>query len=1066
MLWSVVGSSVRFRVLGALIAAGILIVGGLQLRRASVDVLPEFSPPTVQIQTESLGLSAPEVEQLITVPMEQDLLNGVLGVERIESDSTPGVSTIRMIFGRGTNVLDDRELVQERISQAVALPNVSRPPVMLDPVSSTGRVLSVALSSNRLTPIQLGVLARWTIRPRLVGLPGVSNVAIWGLRDRQLQTLVDPARLAAEGVTLEDVVRTAGNAQMVSPLSFLDASTPGTGGFVDGPNQRLSVLHQLPFGTPADLAHVPLEGGPPGNHLRLGDVATIVEGNQPLIGDAVVGRAAGMLLVVEKLPGANTLQVTHEIEHALDELRPGLSGVQVSTSSFRPADYVENALSNVGLALIIGGVLLLVVFAGFFLSWQAVIASTVAVAVSVLVALLVLLAMGDTINALVIVGLLAAAGVIADDAAGATEAIIRRVRRVREADPRAPVGPALVERLVALRSSLGYAALIGVLVAVPILLITGLDGAFVHPIALSFLLAVVASAIVATTVTPALCALLLWHTRLSDRESALARVLARRYRAGLRRVLGPASSVAVGLCLAGLAGLAVLPFLSPPSQPTFKNRDVLVRWRGPPGTSLIEMDRVTARAAGQIRALQGIRAVTADVGRAATGDRPVNTDASQVWVSIDPKADLDRTLGELRAYVRGVPGLDGQVVTYESDRMAGILQPVPDQVTLRVYGEDYDILDRKALELAAVMSRIRGIGRPRINLPLQEPELAVGVSLAAAQRNGVLPAEVRRQVATLVSGVVVGSLFEDQKVFDVVVVGVPATRLSVDSVRSLLIDTPGGGKVPLAELAQVSVRPEPADIQHEDVSRYLDVTFPVRGRDVGAVQDDVARNIREVRFPLEYNAVVIRNAPDSGTPHSLFVLYLLAAALGALLLMQAAFDSWRLAAVFFASVPLALVGGVVVAYAAGWQSSIGAQTGLAAVLAFAVRQVIVTVRHLQRLEWGDEVIARDGEASRRALVLRGAEERLPPTLLGAIAAAAAVAPFLLLGDVAGNELTQPLAGVVLGGIVSSTLITLFLVPAAYLRLIGKASQQEPCEAERLIVRLGAADVHRRHREKR
>jgi Cu/Ag efflux pump CusA len=604
-----------------------------------------------------------------------------------------------------------------------------------------------------------------------------------------------------------------------------------------------------------------------------------------------------------------------------------------------------------------------------------------------------------------------------------------------------------------------------VLVAVPILLITGLDGAFVHPIALSFLLGVVASAIIAMTVTPALCALLLWPTRLSNGEPGLARILARRYRAGLRCVLAAWGPVAVGLCVTGLAGLAVLPFLSAPSQPTFKNRDVLVRWQGPAGTSLTEMDRVTARTAWQILALPGIRAVTADVGRAVMGDRPVNTDASRTWVSIDPKADLDRTLGELRAYVRGVPGLDGQVVSYESDRMAGILQPVSDQVTLRVYGEDYDILDRKALELAAVMSRIRGIGRPRINLPLQEPELAVRVSLPAAQRNGVLPAEVRRQVATLVSGVVVGSLFEDQKVFDVVVRGLPATRVSVDSVRSLPIDTPGG-QVPLGRLAQVSVRPEPTDIQHEGVSRYLDVTFSVSGRDVGAVQDDVAHHIRDVSFPLEYNAVVIRNAPDGGTPHSLFELYLLAAALGALLLMQAAFDSWRLAVVFFASVPLALVGGVVVAYAAGWQSSIGAQAGLAAVLAFTVRQVIVTVRHLQRLERADEVIGRDGEASRQALVLRGAEERLTPSLLGAIAAVAAVVPFLLLGDVAGNELTQPLAGVVLGGIVSSMLLTLVLVPAAYLRLIGKASQQEPREHERLIVRLGAAHVHRRQLEKR
>jgi Cu/Ag efflux pump CusA len=254
----------------------------------------------VQVQTESLGLSAAEVEQLITVPMEQDLLNGVPGLETIRSDSVPGLSEITMVFDRDTALLRDRQLVQERLSQAFALPNVSKPPQMLEPVSSTSRVMMIGLSSRRLSPIELSVLARWTIRPRLMGLAGVANVAIWGFRDRQLQVLVDPGRLHTHGVTLDQVIRTTGNAQLVSPLSYLEASTPGTGGFTDLANQRLGIRHIIPFGKPANLGAVPIEhrSGPP---VRLGDVATVEENHQPLVGDAVVGGGPGLLLVVQKL---------------------------------------------------------------------------------------------------------------------------------------------------------------------------------------------------------------------------------------------------------------------------------------------------------------------------------------------------------------------------------------------------------------------------------------------------------------------------------------------------------------------------------------------------------------------------------------------------------------------------------------------------------------------------------------------------------------------------------------------------------------------------------------------
>src|SRR3954463_13869787 len=412
-----VATMLRFRALVLAFAAGLLVVGVAQLRKAPVDVLPEYTQPYVQVQTEALGLSAAEVEQLMTVPLEQDLLNGVKGVDTIRSDSVPGLSSITMFFERGTDILRARQLVSEALSQPHAFPSVGSAPQMIQPVSSTSRVMMISLSSRRLSPIELSVLARWTVRPKLMGIPGVANVAIWGHRDRQLQVLVDPARLRARHVTLRQVIETTGNSQLVSPLTFLDASTPGTGGFIDGPNQRLSVRHVLPFGQPSDLAQIPVED----SRLRLGDVANVVEDHQPLIGDALVKggeRGNGLMLVVEKLPGADTLDVTRRVDAAVAELRRGLEGVQIDTSVFRPASFIDSAIDHLALALAIASALVLLALTAFFLRWRAVFVCAVAIPLSLAAAALVLDLAGTTINLLVIAGLAVAVGVIVDDAAG------------------------------------------------------------------------------------------------------------------------------------------------------------------------------------------------------------------------------------------------------------------------------------------------------------------------------------------------------------------------------------------------------------------------------------------------------------------------------------------------------------------------------------------------------------------------------------------------------------------------------------------------------------------------
>ncbi|MEK7311869.1 MAG: efflux RND transporter permease subunit, partial [Chloroflexota bacterium] len=396
----IVESSLKFRLLVVAIAAVMMFFGITKLRDVPVDVFPEFESPVVEIQTEALGLSADEVESLITHNLEE-LLSGTSWLQTIRSQSVPGLSSILLIFEPGTDLMRARQLVQERLTLAYTLPNVSKQPVMLQPLSATSRVMMIGLSSKEVSPIELSVLGRWTIKPRLMGVPGVANVAIWGQRERQWQVQIDPERLRAHGVSQEQVIRTTGDALWVSPLSFLNASFPGTGGWIDTPSQRLGIQHVLPISSPEDLARIPVDG----TALRLGDVAEVVEGHPLLIGDALLNDSPGLLLVIEKFPGVNTLEVTRDVDAALEALRSGLPGVEIHSQIFRAATFIEMAFGNLKMALLLGAVLMVLVLGALLFEWRVALISLVAIPLSLMAAGLVLYLRGATINMMILAGL-------------------------------------------------------------------------------------------------------------------------------------------------------------------------------------------------------------------------------------------------------------------------------------------------------------------------------------------------------------------------------------------------------------------------------------------------------------------------------------------------------------------------------------------------------------------------------------------------------------------------------------------------------------------------------------
>ncbi|HEX5691258.1 MAG TPA: efflux RND transporter permease subunit, partial [Roseiflexaceae bacterium] len=938
------------------------------------------------------------------------------------------LSRILLVFEPGTDPIRARQMVQERLTQAHALPNVSKPPVMLQPLSSSSRVMIVGLSSNTLSPIEMGVLARWNIKPRLMGVSGVANVAIWGQRERQLQVQVDPAQLQAKGVTLQQVIETTGESLWVSPLSYLEASSPGTAGWIDTPNQRLGIRHLLPIITPEDLEKVPVVES---NGLLLGDVAQVVEDHQLLIGDAVLNNGPGMLLVIEKFPDTNTLDVTRRVEAALDAMRPGLNGIVIDTTVFRPANYLELAIANLGTVLLISGLLALLVLGAAFFRWRTALISLIAIPLSLIVAAFVLDLRGASFNAMILAGLVIALVVVIDDAIVDVDNITRRLRQAGSQDGGPSAMAIIAEAVMEMRSPLVYATLILLLAVLPVFFLPGLTGIFFRPLAVSYVLAILSSLVVALVVTPALSLLLQPKAPAERRGSPVAAWFQRTYE---RRVAGSVGSPRLAYALLGIVvvlGLVVVPFLGQSFLPSFKQTNLLIRWDAAPGTSHQEMNRIMAQVTHELRAISGVHNVGSHIGRAETGDQIVGVNSGELWVSLDPSANYDATVAAVSDVVDGYPGLLRTVGNYQPERIGEALTRSGHDVTVRLYGYELDLLHSKAQEVQQAMAKVAGVVDARADIVPDEPQVEIEVDLAAAERYGIKPGDVRRSATTLLSGLHVGNLFEDQKVFDVVVWGTPAIRSNLTTMQNLIIDTPDGSHVKLGDVAKIRIVPSPTVIKRDTVSRFVDIGATISGRSAAAVIADINANLQSIQFPLEFHAEVISMAQERQVAMQRLLAVLAMSIIGIFLLLQAAFASWRLATVAFVTLPVALAGGAVAALIGGGMLSIGSVFGFLAVLGIAARTSILLIRHYQQLE------QREGETFGLDLVLRGTRERLAPIVTTALTTALVLLPLLFFGSVPGLELLYPMAIVILGGLITTLLLNLVIMPALYLRFGAK-----------------------------
>jgi CzcA family heavy metal efflux pump len=809
-------------------------------------------------------------------------------------------------------------------------------------------------------------------------------------------------------------------------LMYTPAHAIGTGGFIDTPNQRLNVVHAPPVVGPENLAHIKVEGKD-GKLVDLTEVARLVRDHQPLHGEAVVNDGPGILLIVEKFPWANTLDVTRGVEAAMDELRPGLVGIEVDTTIFRPASFIELALANLTSALLIGSLLVFVVLIVFLYDWRTALISLVAIPLSLMAAAMVLYARETTINTMVLAGFVISVGVVVDDAIIDIENIVRRLREHRLEGSKVPTARIILESSLEVRSAIVYATLIDIVTITPVFFIEGLSGAFFQPLVISYGLAVLASLFVALTVTPALAYILLRNAPIENQRSPIAKRLQLAYSTFLARILRSARPAFVTVGLVSVVGIGLWPQLGQSLLPDFKERDFLMHWVTAPGTSHEEETRITVAACVELRQIEGVRNCGSHIGQAFLGDEPYGIEFGENWISVDPAVDYDDTHAAIQSVVDGYPGLRRDVQTYLKERIREVLTGSSDQIVVRIFGDNLDRLVEKAAEVEEAFERIPGIVDLHSEQLSSIAQIQVKVDLAAAQRFGIKPGDVRRTAATLIEGEEVGDVFHGGKAYDVHVWSVPESRRNVTDIENLMMDGAGGVKVRLADVADVTIGPTPGHINHEGLSRRIDVDANVRGRDLGAVYADVRAALAGIEFPQGYHPELLGEYVERQAAQDRLFLFAIAAAIGVFLLLQASFGSTRLAILSFLTLPSALVGGVLAAWVGTGVISLGSLVGFFTVLGIAARNGIMMINHFQHLE------REEGETFGTALVIRGARERLSPILMTALATGLALVPLAIAGDLPGHEIEHPMAIVILGGLVTSTLLNLFVVPSLYLR---------------------------------
>jgi CzcA family heavy metal efflux pump len=1015
--------AIRFRGMVVALTLVLLGYGVLSVLRAKYDVFPEFAPPQVGIQTEAPGLTPEQVEILITQPIE-NAINGVPGVETLRSSSIQGLSVITVIFDPASDIYRDRQVVAERLAIAAQqLPAGTQPPAMTPLTSSTSTVLVVGLTSDQRSLMDLRTIADWTLRPHLLAVPGITKVSVFGGETRSIQVQVHPDELIRYNLSLTDVLAAAKKATGIRGAGFMDTA-----------NQRILFQSEGQSLKTDDIARTVLtsEGA---LSLRLGNVADVVDAPEPAIGGATIMGRPGVILVVSAQYGANTLEVTRLVEDALAELRPGLAsdGVVLHADLFRPADFIETATTNVRDSLVLGGILVVVVLFLFLFDLRTAAISCTAIPLSLLTAIIVLTGFGVTLNTMTLGGLAIAVGEVVDDAVIDVENIVRRLRQNRhDPNPRS-TARVVLDASLEVRGAVVYASFAVILVFLPVLTLPGIAGRLFAPLGIAYALAIVASLLVALTVTPALCMVLFAGrarngdgTVLHDRDPPVVRWIRGRYESLLRGIVAHPKTAMAGAAVFTLAGGAALPFFGASFLPDLKEGHFTLHMSAVPGTSITESQRLGALVTQALTELAVVRSVAQRIGRAEKSEDTWGTHYSEFEVDLKAGLSGDETeeaQAELRKAVIPFPGVNFALKPFLTERIEEILSGYTASVVVNIFGNDLDLLDRVSRQVARVVGSVRGATEVQLQSPPGMPQLSIRLRKKDLERWGFDAVDVLDLVRASYQGDVVGQSYDGNRVFNVIVVLDPQSRNNIAKVGSLPLRTPGGTYIFLRQIADIYQSAGRYQVAHLGAQRLQTVTANVSGRDVASfVHDARAAVAARVGVPSGVYVEFAGSAEAQAQSQRDLLIHSGIVALAIVLLLSIVTRNWRNLLLVLVNMPFALVGGVLAVFATGGMLTLGAMVGFVTLFGITLRNSIMMISHYEHL------VAAEGLPWGVQAAIQGAGDRLTPILMTSLVTALGLLPLAVGMDDPGREIEGPMALVILGGLMTSMALNLLVLP--------------------------------------
>ncbi|MDA8241970.1 MAG: efflux RND transporter permease subunit [Nitrospiraceae bacterium] len=1019
ILSAVVRFSLRFR--GVIIALAVMLIfyGFYTLSRAKYDVFPEFTPPQVTIRAAAPGFSPEQVEVLVTRPVENAIVS-VEGIESLRSSSLHGLSAITVRFKADSNIYRARQMVAEGLGRLSGQLPEGVTPFMTPLTSSTSTVTQLGLVSGTRSLMDLRSVADWTVKPRLLAASGVAQVQIYGGEVKQLQIQVLPERLIKYNLSIEDVLAAARKATGIRGA-----------GFIEGRNQRIELSTEGQSLTPAELSKTVLVHHEDAG-VTLGDVADVTVAPRPLIGaGAINGRPAVVLLVTAQY-GTNTLEVTRNLDKAVADLRPALhkEGIEMYPDLFRPADFIHTSIHNMTTSLEIGAVLVVIVLFLFLFNLRTAAISCTAIPLSLLAAITVLERLGFSLNTMTMGGLAIAIGEVVDDAVIDVENILRRLRENRRLENPRPVLQVVLDASIEVRSAVVYATFAVVLVFVPVLTMSGLAGRIFSPLGIAYILAILASLLVALTVTPALCLALLGRRDLTEKGPPAIEWLKRQYRTLLVRVEHHPRIVAGGVVIFLLAGLAGLPFLRGEFLPEFREGDFIVHVTMLPGTSLEESLRIGRQVTVELLKLPYVRIVSQKTGKAEEGASTRGINASEIDVNLKPVKGGQAVFSpaEIRKLLAGFPGVNYSINTFLTERIEESVSGYTASVAVNIFSDDLDILDRKGREIAYVLRNIPGAADIQVQSMPGTPQVAISLRKEALMRWGINAVNVLDAIRTAYQGAVTGQVYDGDRVFDISVVINPRDRRDITGIGKLRLRSPGGVYISLQELADIYETSGRYVILHNDARRIQTVTCNVTGRSIGAFVADAEKQVgAAVSFPAGTYFEFTGTAEARARSARDLLIHSLLAGTGIILLLSIVLGNYRNVLLVLLNLPFALTGGLLIALATGGRLSLGSMVGFVTIFGITLRNSIMLLSHYEHLvsvegmDWGPEA------------ALLGASERLAPILMTALVTAFGLLPLAIGSGTAGREIQGPMAQVILGGLLTSTALNLLVLPALALR---------------------------------